>query len=710
MGLRELDGIKANYDSGLGDNILEDFYIPVLSQTVVYKRLAGFFSSTSLAIASRGIAQLVKNHGKMYMIVSPRLSDEDIAAMEKATNTPEEVISTVMISNISDIEGVLKKKRIDALAWLIANDYLEIRVAVVYDDKGQLMTADKIEESGLFHVKVGIMEDSEGDIMTFSGSVNETASAWIRNVEEFKVFKNWIDGQKESVIADINKFESYWVGDSNRVRISNLPLAVKNNLIKRAPSDFRKLEEEILKEEQDELKSTKLSFQPFEYQLKALEIWRKHHRAIFEMATGTGKTKTAQICMADFFCNTPHSSVVFIVCPQDTLVKQWLDDIKVSGLEWDNYVICDSASYGWRDQLTLKLLYISVERAGKKERLFIFSTFDTFCGTDFIRIVTENKLKATYFFIGDEAHGLGSKERAKGLLDIYDFRLGLSATPDRWYDDLGTKKITEFFGSDRYEFSLKMALNTINPLTGRTYLTPYDYLPIFTTLDDDEIGKYVELTRTITKYIHRAKNSDDYAEKVERLRFLRADIHKSASNKYGIFERILDELGDNISKTLVFVSPGQIDRVMDILHKRKIRAHRITNEQGKKPEDRYGGISEREHIIKAFKSGDYQVLVAMKIMDEGIDIPNAETGIILASSTNPREYIQRIGRIIRYCPGKMAAKLYDVIIEPSYDRLSPELAQLEKQIFKKELDRIGEISENANNRLEIINTVFDKML
>ncbi len=710
MSLRDLDEIKANYDSGLGDNILRDFYVPVLTQTIIYKRLAGFFSSTSLAIASRGIAQLVKNHGKMFMIVSPRLSVEDINAMEMASNSPEEVISRSMINDITDVEDTLRKKRVDALAWLIANEYLEMKVAVVYDDKGHLMTSDQIEESGLFHVKVGIMEDADGNIMTFSGSVNETASAWLRNVEEFKVFRNWVDGQRESAQADIAKFESYWTGESSRVRITNLPTAVKSKLVKQAPSDFSKLEVEILREEQEEAKKTKLSFEPFEYQIDALKIWKKNHRAIFEMATGTGKTKTAQICIADFFSCTQKSAVVFIICPQDTLVKQWLDDIKVSGLEWDNYVICDSTVYGWRDQLTLKLLDISVERAGKKERLFVYSTFDTFCGKDFIRIITENKIKSTYFFVGDEAHGLGSKERSKGLLDIYDYRLGLSATPDRWYDEAGTKLISNFFGADRYEFSLKMALNTINPLTGKTYLTPYDYLPIFTTLEDDEIARYVDLTRTITKYLHKSKRNDDYAERIERLRFLRADIHKSAENKLSIFESILNQLGDSISKTLVFVSPGQIDRVMEILNRRKIRAHRITNEQGKKPEDKYGGISEREHIIKAFKAGDYQVLVAMKIMDEGIDIPNAETGIILASSTNPREYIQRIGRIIRYFPGKEKAKLYDVIIEPSYDRLSPELAQIERQIFRKELDRIREISENANNRLEIINTVFEKML
>lgn len=710
MGFKDLTDLKGGYDSGTDDDILNDFYIPILQEAVEYKRIAGFFSSSSLSIAARGIAGLINNGGTMKMIVSPRLSPEDVLMMEKATSDPQDIISSVMLRELNDIESMLRKKRVDALGWLMAKGYLQIKVATVYNSNGKLMNEDEIEESGLFHIKVGVLEDSNGDIVTFSGSVNETASAWVRNVEEFKVFKYWEAGQRESAQIDIDKFDQYWRGDSAKVRISDLPEAVSKELVIRAPIEFEKLQEEIIHEESEEKKVSQLTFVPFPYQIEALNVWRKKRRAIFEMATGTGKTKTAEVCINDFFTSEKMPAVVFVVCPQDTLAKQWLEDIKKSGLDWENYVIADSDSPNWKGKLEYSLLSLGVERAGRKERLFVYTTFDTYCSKDFIDLVSKYKMKSKYFIIGDEAHGLGSTQRAKGFLEQYDYRLGLSATPDRWFDEYGTKMVTDFFGEDRYQFTLKQALNTNNPLTGKPYLTQYEYLPRFVTLTDEELIKYNELTRSIIQKLGRAKTDSIIAEKVEQLMFLRADIHKSAVNKYKAFCEILDEIGGEIRDTIIFVSPGQIDEVLSILSQRHIRAHRFSSEEGTAAEKKYGGVSEREHLIQAFKEGDYQALVAMKCLDEGIDIPSAKVGIVLASSTNPREYIQRIGRIIRYSKGKDKAILYDVIVEPSFNGVNPELEKIERKIFRKEMVRINEISDNALNRLDVIDTIYEKLL
>jgi len=708
MGFREFTSLKGGYDSGIDEDILNDFYIPVLKEAVSYKRIAGFFSSSSLSIAARGIAGLIKNGGTMQMIVSPRLSSADIEAMEKAANDPNEIIENVLLRELDDIEGILRKKRVDALGWLLAKGYLKIKIATVYDSKGNLLSADEIEESGLFHIKVGVLEDKNGDIITFSGSVNETASAWVRNVEEFKVFKYWEDGQKESAQIDIDKFEQYWNGQSTRVRLSDLPDAVSKRMIINLPSDFDTIQDQIIDAEKEEKTTSKLNFEPFPYQWDAFYVWKKNRRAIFEMATGTGKTKTAEVCINDFFNTEKGPAVVFIICPQDTLAKQWLEDISESGLDWKNYVIADSSSPNWKSSLKAGLLGINLY--GKKNRLFVYATFDTYYRNDFIDIVINCKNKSKYFIIGDEAHGLGSPQRIKGFLNEYDYRLGLSATPDRWFDDAGTKMITDFFGEDRYQFTIQQALNTINPLTGKTYLTPYEYIPIFVTLNDEELIRYNELSKSILRYMTRARKDEVIAEKVEQLMFLRADIHKSAENKFIAFEQILDTLGDNIKNTIIFVSPGQIDRVIQILNNKRIRGHRLTSEEGNTPEKRFGGISERQHLIKAFKKGDYQVLVAMKCLDEGIDIPSAETGIILASSTNPREYVQRIGRIIRRSSGKDKATLYDVIVEPSFTGINPELEEIERRIFRKEMIRVEEISENAMNRLDVIDAVYKRLL
>ena len=171
----------------------------------------------------------------------------------------------------------------------------------------------------------------------------------------------------------------------------------------------------------------------------------------------------------------------------------------------------------------------------------------------------------------------------------------------------------------------------------------------------------------------------------------------------------MDELKDDIENTLIFVSPTQIDDVMFILRQKGIMAHRFTQAQGSKSESKYHGKSEREHLIDCFKEGDYKVLVAIKCLDEGIDVPTAKRAIIMSSSTNPREYVQRIGRVIRRSPGKKKAEIYDMIIEPSSEKLSGELAEEEKKIFKKEMVRIKEISDNASNRTEIIQEVFKRL-
>ena len=714
MAFRDMDGIKEGYDSGF-DNILNDFYIPILKNAKNYKRIAGFFSSSSLAVAARGIAGLIENGGHMDMLVSPRLSEEDLKMMEKAAKSPEEIIENSLLIEFDRVETALQRKRVAALGWLLAQGLLNIKVATVYDDHGRILDYEKIEESGLFHIKVGVLEDENGDIITFSGSVNETASAWVKNIEEFKVFKQWEPGQSGQAQIDIEKFDKYWNGEAKRVKITELPVAVAEKIIEKAPEKIERLEQEIIEEEQEEEKNRiELSFEPFYYQLEALEIWKKNYKAIFEMATGTGKTKTAQVCIADFIKNADGPAVVFIICPQDTLAKQWLNDIKDSGLPWDNYVICDSDSRGWNgsgpNSLMYKLLDVNVERAGKKNVLFVYSTFDTYYGDTFTSTVIQYKYGAKYFIIGDEVHGLGSSQRAKGFLDIYDYRLGLSATPDRWFDDHGTKMISDFFGEDRFSFTIEQALTKKNPITGKTYLTPFEYIPRFVSLEADELIKYKKLTASIIRGLGKAKTDSDYADKIENLMFMRADIHKSAANKMVEFEKILDELDNDVSDTIVFVSPGQIEEVEVILRKRGILTRRFTKDQGKSPEKRYGNISEREHIIQMFKDGDCKCLLAIKCLDEGIDIPSAKLAIILASSTNPREYVQRIGRIIRRSPGKEKAVLYDVIVEPSLDQLDPELAKYERNIFEKEMIRIGEISENATNRLDIIDAVYERLL
>ena len=206
------------------------------------------------------------------------------------------------------------------------------------------------------------------------------------------------------------------------------------------------------------------------------------------------------------------------------------------------------------------------------------------------------------------------------------------------------------------------------------------------------------------------KDSDpDAATRLERLMEKRANIIKNAEAKYDELERILDDLEakGRIENLIIFVSPQQILQVLDILNNRGIISHKLTEKEGTKAEKRYNNKSEREAIIAKFKAGVYQALIAIKCMDEGIDIPTADLGILMASSTNPREYVQRIGRIIRQAPDKKFANLYDICVDTIAD-LDDDSIVLERKIKAKEQIRLKEIAENAINSidaLKIINTL-----
>jgi len=292
---------------------------------------------------------------------------------------------------------------------------------------------------------------------------------------------------------------------------------------------------------------------------------------------------------------------------------------------------------------------------------------------------------------------------------MYKYRIGLSATPKRWFDDVGSAILTSFFGNKSFEFTIGDALSTINPITNKPFLVNYYYHPIFIQLTDDEFDEYQKLSNRIKKMSVYSQKSDEYQNRLESLLFARANIEKNAVNKYGALNEIIAK-DKALKDTIIFTSDAQINEVLLMLNSNGIIAHRFTQEEGTAPDARYGGKSERQHLIKKFKDGTYQCLVAIKCLDEGIDIPGASTVILMASSTNPREYIKRIGRVIRQTSGKTRAHIYDFILEPNLERLKiPEFVEFEQKIFKKEMNRVEDMSTNAINNAEVLIAISGKM-
>lgn len=695
--------IKRAYDSGM-DDILHDFYIPVLEKANRYDRIAGFFSSSTLAVAAKGMAGLIKNGGKMRLVTCPKLSHRDVEMLKLDADGLDEKIISNFISSEDEIQDEFEYDHVKAMGWMLSKDLLEIRIAVIKRD-GIICDEEEINNSGIMHQKVGVLYDQCGNVITFSGSNNESAGGWINNTEEFKVFASWDTGYPY-YHDDIKKFDSFWEKDvRNDVEIKTVPQALNERLIEEG-KDFNITKIAVSrypsnKDNSDGLiKLEKEQLRLYDYQKAAVNMWEENNRClIFQMATGSGKTRTAIGCMSNAMKDT-KPLLIIIATPQTTLSVQWKKDIEKLDIPSKYSMLADSTASNWRKNLQKEILFLSI---GKYPYLIVYTTHATCSSTDFINIISSKTDGITKFFIGDEVHGMGSKEQRKGLLDCYTYKLGLSATPQRWFDDSGSKLIQDYFGNNSYIYSVRQALLARS-------LVEYYYYPCFISLTEDELNDYIEKTKEIARKSHFKKTEEEKYNTLDRLRMARADIEKNAYEKYQELDHILDKIGDNIKNTIIFVSPEQINEVMKMLGRRGISASRFTKDQGTNPEKRYGGKSERDYIIDLFKQEKYQVLVAIKCLDEGIDIPSAETAIIMASTTNPREYVQRIGRIIRRFPGKQSASIYDMVVRPNIRAIYDDnQREMEKRIFTKELIRVNDLSRESLNNSNVNAQIYQVM-
>lgn len=695
---------KPSYETGIND-LVNEFYIPVLQCSKRYDRIAGFFSSTSLALSARGLAGLIKNGGTMRLITCPILEPKDVEMIETSVNGSEKIITRVLEDSLK-IEDDFQEDHVAALGWLLANNILEIRIALVYES-GKLLNGEQAISSSIMHQKVGVLFDEEFNGLSFSGSNNESASGWLDNVEEFKVFCSWDPGQKPYFESDREKFERMWNGQHPSVKIVTLPQAVADDLIEKG-RDFNVERISLAryknyhKPPQIREKNKKEELKLFFYQQNAVDAWKDNDRnLLLEMATGCGKTRTAIGCIKETLKEKGRTLCV-IACPGNTLSVQWKGDIEKLDIPVETSIICDGTNSKWRSELGKLLKQLST---GLYKNAVIYTTHQTCSSEDFISMIEGCSQRITKFFIGDEVHGMGAGKTQNGLLQSYDYRLGLSATPSRWFDEEGTKLIEHYFGDKSFVFSIHDALVTINPLTNRPFLVNFYYHPHFISLTEEELEEYKKLSDRIIKLSGRKDEDSNIVR--EMLLFKRANIEKSAENKYPELEKILDGIGKGIDDTIIFVSFEQLDTVLGILARRGISAHSFTERESTAISSRFGGISERQFIIDRFKSKDYKVLVAIKCLDEGIDIPSAKRAIVMASSTNPREYVQRVGRVIRQGKGKGNAEIYDMILKADLSNdFNERFREMEKRIFLKEMDRVLDLSENAINNIEVLNEMY----
>lgn len=683
MGYRDLD-IKLTYETSQDrSHLLDDFYIPMLEQTQQYFRIAGFFSSSSLAVASKGIEGLIRNGGNMRLLISPRLSEQDASILRE--NHFAELPASLSFFKELDLSEFGKLDNLQALSWLLANKKLEIRIVV-----------DKNSAESLFHQKIGIGYDKEGDMLSFSGSINETAQAWLSNIEEFKTFKSWELGQRDYLLADLQKFNAYWNGEREDIAaVYSIPESIQKKIIEISPRDVSDLS--IMKRYKEKKKEQVFEISLFGHQRNAVKKWVENdYRLLMEMATGTGKTRTAIGCMLTLLPKITNFLIV-IATPQNTLSRQWKTDIDSLGIKAGYAEIIDGSDGKWKKNLELCILGLN---DGRYKNAIVYTTHKTASSDAFIQIIRDNQNATEIMSIFDEVHAIGSEHQQQALLDIYKYRVGLSATPERMFDDKGTQAIKDYFGDRSFEFTIKDALGTINPLTGKPFLNPFYYHPIFVDLSDDERNKYSKLSRDIA-VVASAEDADQ--ERLNMLLIRRANILKNAEEKIQATEDLILTLnGDTrISDTIIFATDKQVEPVLGMLGKHEISRCKITEEESTTKKVGINGNTEREEMIDQFRNGRIQVLVGIKCLDEGIDITTARIAILMASSTNPREFVQRVGRVIRPSKNKSFSHIYDLIVRPTGG------GDADLRILQKEANRTMQIADNAINRQEVVE-IFEK--
>lgn len=679
------------YDTGnRAEKVVSEFYVPVLQEAVLYRRLTGYFSSQVLALAARGIAGLIQNGGKMQLITSPVVSEQDfIALTNESTKEIQDFVNRqfeIAMKDINDLASTIAYDHIRALGWMLREGLLEIRV---------LVPSTINSGAGIFHSKVGVIEDKFGNQISFSGSVNETGMGWSQNIEEFKVFKSWDEGSKKFLGHDVQTFEKYW-SHATETGFEAVPLPQKSveRLISIAPADVAELNLTYAPKN--------VSKKPRAYQVEAIRAWEKaNHVGILEMATGTGKTFTARQCV-DKWKESKVNSIILVTAPTQTVASQWQEVLH------DLDPIATFGSKPWRESIRN---LASKTKLGLIDHLVVIAIQNTACSDDFVSAFTElMDFTDNRLMIADEMHGLGAAVFRKALNPGIQSRLGLTATPNRWFDDAGTAHLNDYFGGVVYSFGLHEALTWKDPDTGLTPLCPYNYFPKFIDLNESEMDEYLELTRQIIWQSNKSSDPDS-DERIRRLQDERARVLKKAHGKLGSLQEILGEIG-NPTGCLIYCSDReQINEAIELVSRKKITYRTFTGEEGTSPKKEYDGKSERDWILESFESGEIQVLIAMKCLDEGVDIPSARLGIIMASTTNPREFIQRRGRLLRRAPGKEFAQIYDMIVAPIFPSAddSEELKSA-RRIMEKELKRSDEFAKDALNSTSISGKVLGRML
>lgn len=687
------------------DNILSEFYVPALRIAATYDRAVGFFSAGMLSMAAQGLSAFVRNGGQMRLIIGAELKADETEAIATgyALRNAEERLAAdfgAMLTNISDD---LFHRRIELLSFLVASGRLDIRVA--------------LRRQGMYHEKIGIFTDATGDKVVFQGSANETVYALLPdyNFESINVFEGWRPELHDHVEPHLRAFERVWENRAKNTLVLEFPEALRRHFIriaKEARLPTVQVETAAWKDANTSMAAHAPAggaglrvpdlwgSEPFsirKHQRDALQAWKANAlQGVFALATGAGKTVTALYGAAKVFEASGRMALIIAV-PYQNLADQWVAELQRFGV---SAFRCYGSTSSWNAELSV---LVGHYESRVVNFLCCVVVNRTLCGDDFQRVLGRIS-GGSMLFVGDECHHHGNPSIGPSLPAHAAMRLGLSATPEHYLNQEANGRLFGYYGQIVSRFSLQDALDA-------EILTPYYYSVVPVELEPDELEAYRAISLELSRRFAAGGDPEsDGSQDSMHLLLKRARVVAGARNKLRHLEDQLRHKPPG-SHTLFYCGDGttsedgdtedrrHVDVVGGIVARMGWKVARFTAQESRQ---------ERTRILDEFRIGLSDGLVAIRCLDEGIDVPACRRAYFLASSRNPRQFVQRRGRILRRAPGKDFAEIIDFVVVPPHDLV--ESSTVERKLLIGELQRVAEFARSAMNAtaaLQVLGPALD---
>ena len=654
-------GLATEYRTGQSDMIY-DFYLPCLAHSKKYDRAVGYFRSTIFHLIHSEMLDFALRGGRVRIICSPDLTADDIEAIEKGYATRDSRISASLEAEIGlmiNDKGQIDRTR--ALATLIAHDIVDIKIAV------------HLRSIGIYHDKLGIFGDDTNHMVSFRGSANETWNAWHPhgNYESIEVFCSWKGSAEANRVHNHQKyFEDLWNGQVSAIEIHNFPTSARKQICSVAEPEIENIEWAKFKRQKSMAASGR---KLFPHQIEAIRNWITNgHKGIFEHATGSGKTFTALIAIKDHVIS---GNPAIILVPSKLLLRQWTNEISKEIPE-ATLLKAGDGNIQWKKGRLLR--DFTYNDQSLKPRI-VLATNQTASSEEFLHKVAAG---SHLMVVADECHQTGSTENSAVYTINAGKKLGLSATPVRYGDPEGTSRMMNYFGG------------VINPIftlddairAGR--LVKYEYHPHAINLTAEESAEWKRLSDKIKKEAARSPRDGVgkpiFSDTAKMLLIRRSRIAKKAINKERLALRILESEYQESEKWLVYCEDKtQLGSLFQQLKEKGLPVNEYHTSMD----------SDMNSTLEWYRKHG-GILVSIRCLDEGVDIPDITHALVLASSQNPRQFIQRRGRVLRRAPGKSIAVLHDAIVVP----LDMESETEQMALVKSEFCRAIEFAKGAINK------------